>query len=149
MNWTERLGEPDGGMAKVWSIAGIAALALTGSATMALAQSAPAKPRAQPAPDAFVVRGDFNLRDAQFAPQSGRRTLVWDAKKGRWGLMLDITPRGADAQARDVEAGAFFRVTPQLRVGGAVGVGSQVAPVRKAGDSEEAPRVRLETAFKF
>ncbi|MDP1739431.1 MAG: hypothetical protein Q8L23_18570 [Caulobacter sp.] len=137
-------------MAKVWSIAGIAALALTGSVTVALAQSAPAKPRAQAAPDAFVVRGDFNLRDAQFAPQSGRRTLVWDAKKGRWGLMLDITPRpGVDAQARDVEAGAFFRVTPQLRVGGAVGVGPAAVPVRKPDGREETPRVRLETAFKF
>ena len=138
-------------MAKVWSIAVVAALALAGSVSAAYAQSAPARPRVQPAPDAFVVRGDFNLRDTQFGPQSGRRTLVWDAKKGRWGLMLDITPRaGVDSQARDVEAGAFFRVTPQLRVGGAVGVGSQTVPARKAGDrDEEAPRVRLETAFKF
>ena len=117
---------------------------------MALAQSAPAKPRTPSAADAFVFRGDFNLRDPQFGVQSGRRTLVWDAKKGRWGLMLDINPRsGVDSQARDVEAGAFFRVTPQLRVGGAVGVGPQMAPVRKPGDNEEAPRVRLETAFKF
>lgn len=136
-------------MAKSWSIAVVAALALTGSATVAIAQSAPAKPRTPSAADAFVVRGDFNLRD-QFGSQSGRRTLVWDAKKGRWGLMLDINPRsGVDAQARDVEAGAFFRVTPQLRVGGAVGVGPQLAPARKPGDNEEAPRVRLETAFKF
>lgn len=136
-------------MAKVWSIAGIAALALAGSATTALAQSAPAKPRPPSASDAFVVRGDFNLKDSGFGSQ-GRRTLVWDAKKGRWGLMLDISPRmGVDAQARDVEAGAFFRVTPQLRVGGAVGVGSQPTPVRKPGDNEETPRVRLETAFKF
>ena len=150
LDWTKRLGEPEGGMAKSWSIAAVATLALIGSATAALAQSAPARPRAPSAADAFVVRGDFNLRDAQFGPQTGRRTLVWDAKKGRWGLMLDITPRaGIDAQARDVEAGAFFRVTPQLRVGSAVGVGPQLAPVRKPGDNEEAPRVRLETAFKF
>jgi len=133
-------------MAKIWSIAGIAALTLLGSASMALAQTAPARPRAQGPADAFIVRGDFNLRDSQF----GRRTLVWDAKKGRWGLMLDINPRAdVDSQARDVEAGAFFRVTPQLRVGGAVGVGPQVTPMRKPGDREETPRVRLETAFKF
>lgn len=138
-------------MANVRSIAAVVALTLLGSATAAYAQSAPAKPRAQPAPDAFVVRGDFNLKDSQFGSPGGRRTLVWDAKKGRWGLMLDITPRlGADSQARDVEAGAFFRVTPQLRVGGAVGVGPQTVPVRKPGDrDEETPRVRLETAFKF
>jgi hypothetical protein len=137
-------------MANVRSIAAVAALTLLGSATMALAQSAPARPRVQPAPDAFVIRGDFNLRDSQFGPQTGRRTLMWDAKKGRWGLMLDITPRpGVDAQARDIEAGAFFRVTPQLRVGGAVGVGPGSAPVRKSDGREETPRVRLETAFKF
>lgn len=138
-------------MANVRRIAAVVALTLLGSASAAYAQSAPAKPRA-PAPDAFVVRGDFNLRDSQFGTGGGRRTLVWDAKKGRWGLMLDITPRGqgVDSQARDVEAGAFFRVTPQLRVGGAVGVGPQTAPARKPGDrDEETPRVRLETAFKF
>lgn len=138
-------------MAKVRSMAAVVALTLLGSASAAYAQSAPAKPRA-PAPDAFVVRGDFNLRDSQFGTGGGRRTLVWDAKKGRWGLMLEITPRGqgVDSQARDVEAGAFFRVTPQLRVGGAVGVGPQAPTARKAGDrDEEAPRVRLETAFKF
>jgi len=137
-------------MARIWSIAAVAALALTGSVTTAVAQNAPARPRTPSAADAFIVRGDFNLRDSQFGAPGGRRTLVWDARKGRWGLMLDITPRaGIDAQARDVEAGAFFRVTPQLRVGGAVGVGPQLAPVRKPGDSDEAPRVRLETAFKF
>lgn len=138
-------------MANVRSIAAVVALTLLGSASAAYAQNAPAKPRVQPAPDAFVVRGDFNPRDSQFGTSGGRRTLVWDAKKGRWGLMLDITPRqGADSQAGDVEAGAFFRVTPQLRVGGAVGVGSRAAPVRKAGErDEDAPRVRLETAFKF
>lgn len=138
-------------MANVRSIAAVVALTLLGTAASAYAQSAPAKPRVQPTPDAFVVRGDFNLRDSQFGSQGGRRTLMWDAKKGRWGLMLDITPRpDVVSQGRDVEAGAFFRVTPQLRVGGAVGVGRQAAPVRKAGDrEEEAPRVRLETAFKF
>lgn len=139
-------------MANARSIAAVVALTLLGSASVAYAQNAPAKPRVQPAPDAFVVRGDFNLRDSQFGTAGGRRTLVWDAKKGRWGLMLDITPRGqgVDSQVRDVEAGAFFRVTPQLRVGGAVGVGPQAAPARKAGErDEDAPRVRLETAFKF
>lgn len=138
-------------MVKVWSIAAVSALALSGAATMAYAQTTPAKPAI---PNPFAVRGDFNARDNQFAPQDGRRTLTWDAKKGRWGLTLDIKPR-ADidprvAQGRDVEAGAFFKVTPQLRVGGAVGVGpNQPAPLRKNDGREETPRVRLETAFKF
>jgi len=145
--WGSRKGE----MARVASMVAMAVLALTGSATAAYAQSAPVKPRVQLAPDAFTVRGDFNPRDSQFGLQGGRRALVWDAKKGRWGLTLDITPRaGRETQVGDVEAGAFFKVTPQLRVGGAVGVGPNApTPVRKAGEREEAPRVRLETAFKF
>lgn len=134
-------------MAKVLSIVAISALALAGTATAAHAQTAPAKPRPQ---DSFVVRGDFNARDNQFAQQDGRR-LVWDARKGGWGLTLDIKPRNdLGSTARDVEAGAFFKLTPRLRVGGAVGVGpNQPAPIRKNDGREETPRVRLETAFKF
>lgn len=138
-------------MAKVLSIAAIAALALTGTVTVAHAQTAPAKkPQTS-----FTVRGDYNASDNQFTSSDGRRSLVWDAKKGRWGLTLDIKPRSdldpqVLDQGRDVEAGAFFKVTPRLRVGGAVGVGpNQPTPIRKNDGREETPRVRLETAFKF
>lgn len=134
-------------MNKLLSTVAISALALAGSATFAHAQTAPTKPKP---PGAFSVRSDFNASDAQFAPQDSRR-LVWDASKGRWGLTLDIKPRTDIGPAgRDVEAGAFFKVTPRLRVGGAVGVGpNQPAPIRKSDGREETPRVRLETAFKF
>jgi len=143
-----RLGEAGKGeMTKLLSTVAISALALAGSATFAYAQTAPAKPKLT-AP--FTVRSDFNAGDAQFAPQDSRR-LVWDANKGRWGLTLDIKPRtDIGPSGRDVEAGAFFKVTPRLRVGGAVGVGpNQPAPIRKSDGREETPRVRLETAFKF
>ncbi len=150
----KRLGEPDDAMVKVYGIAVISALALAGVATTAHAQNIASKPRVQSAPD-FEVRGD-TFRDSQFN-QDGRRSITWDAKKGRWGLSLDIKPRNEidpttsrDLQGRDVEAGAFFKVTPQLRVGGSVGVGpNNPAPLRKNDGREEAPRVRLETAFKF
>ncbi len=53
-------------------------------------------------------------------------------------------------QWTDVQAGAYFRVTPSLRVGGAVALGEQEAPAyKKSQPVETAPRVRLETAFKF
>lgn len=149
----QRLGEPHDVMVKVWSIAALSALTLAGSATTAHAQSAPGKARV---PTDFTVRGDVGARDTQFGQSDGRRTLTWDAKKGRWGLTLDIKPRTEvdpqlrDTQGRDVEAGAFFKLTPQLRVGGAVGIGpNQPAPLRKNDGREETPRVRLETAFKF
>lgn len=139
-------GSRDDGMAKVLSIAAIATLTLMGSAAVAHAQTAPAKPKSD-----FTVRGEYGGAGNQFGQADGRRTLTWDAKKGRWGLTLDIKPRtDGDQQGRDLEAGAFFKVTPQLRVGGAVGVGpNQPAPIRKNDGREEAPRVRLETAFKF
>lgn len=154
VKWSEleRLGEPNDVMVKVWSIAAVSALALMGAATTAYAQN---KPRVQ-APTDFTVRADASGRDNQFGQADGRRTLTWDAKKGRWGLTLDIKPRTEvdpqlrDSQGRDVEAGAFFKLTPQLRVGGAVGIGpNQPTPIRKNDGREETPRVRLETAFKF
>ena len=134
-------------MNKLLSTVAISALALVGSASLAYAQTSPAKPKPQ---GGFSVRSDFNTSDAQFGAQESRR-LVWDANKGRWGLTLDIKPRtDIGPSGRDVEAGAFFKVTPRLRVGGAVGVGpNQPAPIRKSDGREETPRVRLETAFKF
>lgn len=124
--------------ARILAVAG--ALVLLGTAAPAYAQQA-AKPK--PAAEGFAVRGDFN---AQAAAQPNK-IIQWDTKKGRWGLKLDL---GRDTQWKDVEAGAYFRVTPSLRVGGAVGLEStQDAPIRKRDVEESAPKVRLETAFKF
>ena len=122
-------------MAHVRTAAAVGALILMGIATSAHAQTA-RKPT-----EAFTVRGE-----AQQNLSQGGKTIQWDAKKGRWGLKLDL---GRDTK-QDVEAGAYFRVTPSLRVGGAVGLDSQQdVPVRKPGAEEAAPKVRLETAFKF
>ncbi len=127
-------------MAKARIIAAAGALVLIGTATGAHAQQAAKRPAAD-----LAVRGDFNAQAAATSPQN--KIIQWDTKKGRWGLKLDL---GRDAQWKDVEAGAYFRVTPSLRVGGAVGLEStQDAPVRKRDAEEAAPKVRLETAFKF
>ncbi|HEX6859454.1 MAG TPA: hypothetical protein VF138_04535 [Caulobacteraceae bacterium] len=100
---------------------------------------------AQAAAEAFTVRGDFN---AQAAAAQPNKILQWDTKKGRWGLKLDLGSK-AD-QWKDVEAGAFFRITPSLRVGGALGLeNTKDAPVTKRDQEEAAPKVRLEGAFKF
>ncbi|MDB5433660.1 MAG: hypothetical protein JWP35_4776 [Caulobacter sp.] len=127
----------------------MAALISLGSA--ALAHADPVKTRA-PAADAFTVRGDFNPQDNRFGPQGGRKSLQWDAEHGRWTLKLDMDqPVGRDVQWKDVQAGAYFRVTPQLRVGGAVGLGGDPEnPINKSQvQPPAAARVRLETAFKF
>jgi hypothetical protein len=51
----------------------------------------------------------------------------------------------------DVQAGAYFRITPSLRVGGAVAFGDEQLQqgVNKIVPDEGQPRVRLETKFKF
>jgi hypothetical protein len=130
-------------------LAGTAALILTGSATMTYAQT---KQRSA-TPD-FTIKNDFSSapQGVQYAPQNPKRSLQWDAAKGRWGLKLDMDqPTTREMQMQDVQAGAYFKVTPSLRVGGAVSLGESNPAIaaRKAEPTEPAPRVRLETAFKF
>lgn len=133
-------------MARMRILAVAGALVLFGTAGNAYAETA--KPRNATAPaaaEAFTVRGDFN---AQAAAAQPNKILKWDTRKGRWGLKLDLGSK-AD-QWKDVEAGAFFRITPSLRVGGALGLeNTKDAPVTKRGEEEAAPKVRLEGAFKF
>lgn len=128
--------------------ASAAALILTGSATVASAQI-----KMRSATPDFTVKNDFtNTPKGVFGPQDSKKTLQWDAKKGRWGLKLDLDqPVGRDMELKDVEAGAYFKVTPSIRVGGAVALGESnpALAARKAEPVEPAPRVRLETAFKF
>lgn len=136
-------------MFKARSVAAVSALILLGSAGIAHAQTGPQKPKDNPD---FRVRGGFDLRDTKLGAQRSERSLQFDAKTGKWGVQLGIgAPVGREADAKDLEAGAYFRVTPSLKVGGAVGVASdRDRPVRRPGEKEqEAPRVRLETSFRF
>jgi len=83
-------------------------------------------------------------------PQPVHRSLQWDPK-GRWSLRLDMSePVGREMQLNDVQAGAFFRVTPTLRVGGAFAFGDGVIATDHVNIPQaQAPRVKLETNFKF
>jgi hypothetical protein len=96
---------------------------------------------------------DFSVRSetSALAPPQAAKALKFDARKGRWGVTLNLQePDGRDRQWNDVQAGAYFRVTPSLRVGGAVALGEKETPMYKKTEPQEgAPRVRLETAFKF
>ena len=96
---------------------------------------------------------DFTVRSesSTMTSSQGTKSLRWGAGKGRWGVSLNLDQRGErDTQLNDVQAGAYFRVTPSLRVGGAVALGDKEAPAyKKTEPVDSAPRVRLETAFKF
>ncbi|HET6971516.1 MAG TPA: hypothetical protein VFH92_10360, partial [Phenylobacterium sp.] len=59
-------------------------------------------------------------------------------------------PDSRPAVANDIQAGAYFRLTPALRVGGSVALGDQqLTPVPNSARPADTPRVRLETTFKF
>uniref|UniRef100_B0T6E9 Uncharacterized protein n=1 Tax=Caulobacter sp. (strain K31) TaxID=366602 RepID=B0T6E9_CAUSK len=130
--------------------AGATALILLGSASAVHAQS---KPRTASAD--FTVKSDFSNSApiAPFNPQQGpKKSLKWDDKKGKWGLKLDLDqPVGREMEIKDVQAGAYYSVTPSIRVGGAVALGDRnpALAARKNEIQEPAPRVKLETAFKF
>lgn len=96
---------------------------------------------------------DFTVRaePASVAPGAGK-TLTWDARKGRWGLTLGVGQSDVrQSTMSDVQAGAYYRISPSLRVGGAVALGDQqlTGAPKNLTPGEGQPRVRLETAFKF
>lgn len=83
-------------------------------------------------------------------PNAGT-TLKWDASKGRFGFTLDVRqPSERPSTFNDVKAGAYYRITPSLRIGGSVSLGAQeLAPRSNRALPADQPKVRLETAFKF
>ncbi|HEY5071667.1 MAG TPA: hypothetical protein VII63_06510 [Caulobacteraceae bacterium] len=126
----------------------VAALAAAALAHGARAEQA----RSTPAGDSYVVAGDFAFQSNSSVPSSSRRTMEWDARKGRWGLKLDVEQH-SDGGRRwdDVQPGVFFKVTPRLHIGGAVSLAPQQIdqPTPANTPQAPAPRVRLETTFKF
>ncbi len=121
-----------------------ATVALLGAAGVTRADSF----RGQPVVETDNLAG-VTLDQGQWGPQPVHHSLQWD-KKG-WTLKLEMTePVGRDVQARDVQIGAYYHITPRLHIGGAVAFGSTPStPDRSNLPQTQAPRVRLETNFKF
>ena len=96
-----------------------------------------------------------SLSEAQAAQRSApapqRRGLRLD-QHGRWGLDFNLSqPVGREADWGDVEAGAYYRVSPRLRLGASAGLAPPRADPARAPetDGRAQPRVRLESIFKF
>jgi hypothetical protein len=88
----------------------------------------------------------------QWGPQATHKSFEWDSAKSRWGLKLDLDQPGPrEMDLNNVQAGAYYKLTPTLRVGGVVSLGDQVNLTTRPDGTPQAPapRVRLETAFKF
>ncbi len=76
--------------------------------------------------------------------------------KGKWGLKFDVNqPEARPSGFNDIDAGAFYKLSPSLRVGGSVGFGEKTEAFKPEGTPAGAqpdkshPRVRLETTFNF
>jgi hypothetical protein len=129
----------------------VAGTALAGG-LCGVAQAAPATVAAAAAVPAAAAKPlDFTVHAESSPAVSGVQTQ-WDAAKGHWGVTLNM--RQPDTRAttlNDIQAGAYYKITPALRVGGAFAFGSeQVAPGPKPNTPDLAqPRVQLETKFKF
>lgn len=125
----------------ILAAAAVAALTTASNASAQNRESARATVQASP-----TVRND--LVSEQDAP---RRGLRWN-EDGRWRLDLNLSqPVGREADWSDVQAGAYYRLNPRLRVGAAASLSDpQTDPARPVeSDRRSQPRVRLETIFKF
>lgn len=131
-------------MRKSAVIAGLAGgLALVAAADAASAQTAP-RSRA-PA----VSLTEAQAARSAAAPGQSRLRFT---ERGRWGLDLNLSqPVGRESNLGDVEAGAYYRVSPRLRVGATAGLAEPEAdPARPPQtDRRTAPRFRLESIFRF
>ena len=119
----------------------ISALALSGAlATAAHADSS--------TPDLSKTMSDRG----QWAPLSQHKTVEWDAAKSRFGLKFDFEqqPGAANGDWKNVQAGAYFKVTPSLHVGAGVSLGEQPnTNANPLAQQPVPPRVHLETTWKF
>ena len=89
--------------------------------------------------------------NAQRSVATPRRGLRWN-ENGRWGLDFNLSqPVGREAEWGDVEAGAYYRLSPRLRVGAAAGLATPEQDPARAPETDRRsqPRVRLETLFRF
>lgn len=121
----------------------VSGLLLLTAADVASAQSAASRSRT-PA---------VNLTETQRSAvnPSGPSRLRF-SENGRWGLDLNLNqPVGRERSLGDVEAGAYYRINPRLRVGAAAGLAEPEADPARAPETDRraAPRFRLESIFRF
>ena len=118
-----------------------AALAMAGAAQVAHANPA----------DLFAGHEDFTTQPNQIGPPAPHRSFQFNNKTGRWGVSVDVAqPSNRDPSWGDTRIGVNYGVAPGLRTGVGVSLGDEQTPDgRKLSNDGAAPRVRLETTFKF
>jgi len=132
---------------KTWgsALAAFGAVALLGAAGLAHAESS-TQATTPPKTNDFAASGEAQ---GPWTVPSPHKTYAFD-NKGRWGVKLDLTqPANRAVDWKDVQAGAYFRITPNIRVGGSVGLGDKFAQPQQISPQDTGPRVHVEGAFKF
>jgi hypothetical protein len=126
-------------------------LALMAAAALAMA-SAAGLAHAAPA-DLFAGHDDFTPQQNQnqIGPPAPHRSIQFNNRTGRWGVNLDMAqPSDHDVSWRDTRIGLNYGIAPGVRTGVGVSLGDEQTPDgRKLTNTGPAPRVRLETTFKF
>ncbi|MEI9903820.1 MAG: NtrZ family periplasmic regulatory protein [Asticcacaulis sp.] len=133
-------------------------LAMAGS-TSAFAVTPGGKIKAQGVPELAglgtmpATAADNFTGDVGF-PKTGQSKVYQFNLKGKWGIRFDVNqPEMAPSGFNDVDAGAFYKLTPSLRVGGTLGFGEKTDPLKpepsQLQNGKKQPRVRFETTFKF
>jgi hypothetical protein len=86
----------------------------------------------------------------QWGAQANHKSFEWDNAKSRWGLKLDLDQQGQRSlDGNNLGAGAYYKITPSLRVGAGVALTDTGAAVPREVAPQQTPQVHLETAFKF
>ena len=125
----------------------IGGLVLAGTGLAARADTPKVKPQVTAG---FTARDAFAPDRNQWGPQGTQKSIEFDAKKGKWGLKLDLEQTTVrDMGWNDVGAGAYFKVTPSRRIGGGVSLNSANDELRAMAPQQRSPKVKLETAFRF
>jgi hypothetical protein len=101
--------------------------------------------------DLFAQHDDFAPQQNQIGPPPPHRSFQFNNRTGRWGVNLDVAqPSDHDVSWRDTRIGLNYGVAPGVRTGVGVSLGDEQTPDgRKLTTDGAAPRVRLETTFKF
>ena len=122
------------------------------AAAPALVPTTPAAPIA-PWYQAFTQGG--NRLDLSGLPLASERSSVEIDAGSNWGVSLGFdrssAPSARNESVDGLSAGAFFKVTPRMRVGGELGYRSQQSDPSGLRPNDEigSSQVKLESAFRF
>ncbi len=133
-------------------------LAFAGSSSAwAVTGQSKAKPQTTEATNLTPVTvSDSYISDQTTTLNKPRSKVFQFDLKGKWGLKFDVSqPEARPSGLNDIDAGAFYKITPSVRVGGTLGFGEKTEAFKPEGNlvrnpqDKSHPRVRLETTFKF